>query len=58
MTSYDWNAQTYAENVGFVPELGRTVLDLLDPQGHEVVLDLGCGDGAVTAEKSLLARRC
>ncbi len=45
MTSYDWNAQTYAENVGFVPELGRTVLDLLDPQGHELVLDLGCGTG-------------
>lgn len=54
MTSYEWSAQTYADNVGFVPALGRSVLDLLDPQGQEVVLDLGCGDGVLTQE--LVAR--
>lgn len=55
MVVNEWNAQTYAENVAFVPALGATVLELLAPQGDEVILDLGCGDGVLT---EVLASRC
>lgn len=47
---HDWDAQAYQTNAGFVPKLGRPVLDLLKPQTGERILDLGCGDGALTAE--------
>ncbi len=45
-----WDPDRYQRVAGFVPVLGRPVLDLLDPQPHEAVLDLGCGDGALTVE--------
>lgn len=48
--SQDWNAAQYAQNARFVSDLGRGVLDLLDPQAGERILDLGCGDGALTVE--------
>lgn len=43
-----WKAQRYAENARFVSELGAPVLELLAPQRGERILDLGCGDGALT----------
>lgn len=46
----DWSAPDYARHAGFVPKLGRDVLALLDPQADESILDLGCGDGHLTAE--------
>ncbi len=45
-----WNASTYRQNAGFVAVLGRPVLDLLAPVPGERILDLGCGDGALTLE--------
>jgi trans-aconitate methyltransferase len=45
-----WNARGYAENARFVAELGLPVLDLLAPRGGERILDVGCGDGALTAK--------
>ncbi|SNS05576.1 Ubiquinone/menaquinone biosynthesis C-methylase UbiE [Sphingomonas laterariae] len=45
-----WEAQDYAANAGFVPALGAPVLALLDPQPGEHILDLGCGDGVLTAK--------
>lgn len=45
-----WDAADYARVGGFVPELGRAALDLLDPQPGETILDVGCGDGTLTAE--------
>ena len=44
----EWNSSRYAENARFVSDLGQAVLDLLNPLPGERILDLGCGDGALT----------
>src|SRR5687768_7601239 len=44
-----WSAADYARNAGFVPQLGQAALQLLNPQPGELILDIGCGDGALTA---------
>jgi trans-aconitate methyltransferase len=48
VSSQHWSAAAYAENAHFVPALGQPVFDLLQPQPGERILDLGCGDGALT----------
>lgn len=43
-----WTAEGYAANARFVSDLGAAVVSLLDPKPGERILDLGCGDGALT----------
>ncbi len=43
-----WDPETYAAHARFVSNLGAPVVDLLDPRPGERILDLGCGDGALT----------
>jgi trans-aconitate methyltransferase len=43
-----WNPQSYATNARFVSDLGEPLLLLLEPKPGESILDLGCGDGALT----------
>jgi trans-aconitate methyltransferase len=45
-----WNPTVYAENASFVPALGAGVLEWLAPQPEERILDIGCGDGQLTAK--------
>ena len=51
-----WDPEQYAQHARFVSDLGGPVVDLLDPQPGERVLDLGCGDGALT--ERLLSAGC
>jgi len=52
-----WDPESYAKNARFVAELGEPLLQLLDPKPGESILDLGCGDGALT-EKIAAAGCC
>jgi trans-aconitate methyltransferase len=45
-----WNTEAYATNGRFVAELAADVVTLLAPQSGEQILDLGCGDGALTEQ--------
>jgi trans-aconitate methyltransferase len=48
MSQTTWSPDTYSKNARFVSDLGEPLLSLLDPQPGETVMDLGCGDGALT----------
>jgi trans-aconitate methyltransferase len=50
MAAQEWNAQQYIQTAGFVPRMGEYLLDLLAPQTGERVLDVGCGEGSLTAK--------
>lgn len=43
-----WSSDRYETNARFVSDLGAGVFDWLDPRTGERILDLGCGDGALT----------
>jgi trans-aconitate methyltransferase len=49
-TGQTWNAHQYAQQGRFVADLAGGVFELLAPQPGERILDLGCGDGALTAK--------
>ena len=46
----EWQARSYAHHARFVADLALPVVDLLAPQKGEQILDLGCGDAALTRE--------
>ncbi|HVO25794.1 MAG TPA: methyltransferase domain-containing protein [Candidatus Margulisiibacteriota bacterium] len=43
-----WDPERYARHARFVSDLGMAVVALLAPQAGEHLLDVGCGDGALT----------
>jgi trans-aconitate methyltransferase len=49
-TGQTWNTEAYAANGRFVATLASDVVALLNPQPGEAILDLGCGDGALTEQ--------
>jgi trans-aconitate 2-methyltransferase len=46
----EWNAPEYDRLSGLQHAMAEEVLALLDLTGTEHVLDVGCGNGKVTAE--------
>src|SRR3984957_11900410 len=55
-TTQSWDPDGYARNARFVSDLGAPLIELLAPQAGERILDLGCGDGALT--EKLVACGC
>jgi trans-aconitate 2-methyltransferase len=47
---YQWNAKEYAKHSSAQFGWALELIDKLHLDGHESVLDVGCGDGKVTAE--------
>lgn len=45
-----WNSDMYARDARFVSELATPVVELLRPKPGERILNLGCGDGALTRQ--------
>ena len=45
-----WDAADYQQNFSFVPEYGKGVVDLISAPAGSSCLDLGCGNGSLTAE--------
>jgi len=46
----EWDAAAYARRSGLQQVMAEEVLALLQVEGSERVLDVGCGDGKITAE--------
>jgi trans-aconitate methyltransferase len=56
VSTQSWDPERYARNARFVSDLGMPVVELLAPRPGERILDLGCGDGALT--EKLVATGC
>lgn len=56
MSNQNWSPEDYNSKADYLYELGRPVIELLDPKAGEKILDLGCGNGILT--KELIAKGC
>ena len=52
-----WDAADYAKHSTEQQRWARELIAKLRLRGHERVLDIGCGDGKVTAELAAAVRR-
>ena len=50
MAKDHWSSQAYNSAASFVPKLTSKVLSYLDVQPTDRILDVGCGDGPLTAQ--------
>ncbi|NTV46199.1 MAG: methyltransferase domain-containing protein [Chlorobiales bacterium] len=50
MKTYSWDAHDYEKSSSAQQLWGKELIAKLNLQGHEHVLDLGCGDGKLTVE--------
>src|SRR5207248_3847681 len=46
----EWDAAEYSRRSSLQEAMGQEVLALLDLNGSERILDVGCGDGKITAQ--------
>jgi trans-aconitate 2-methyltransferase len=53
----EWNAAEYSRRSSLQEAMAQEVLALLDLKGAERILDVGCGDGKITAEIASRAPR-
>src|SRR5436189_1713783 len=53
----EWNAAEYSRRSSLQEAMAQEVLVLLDLNGSERILDVGCGDGQITAEIASRAPR-
>ncbi len=44
----NWNADKYTSNFSFVHQYGNDVTELIDKENATTLIDLGCGNGALT----------
>lgn len=56
MANQNWSPEDYNSKADYLYELGRPVIELLDPKAGEKILDLGCGNGVLT--KELMEKGC
>jgi trans-aconitate 2-methyltransferase len=47
---YQWNAKEYSKNSTNQYAWGQELIPKLTLKGNEALLDIGCGDGKITAE--------
>ena len=57
MRNYKWDAQEYEKHSQGQQKWARELIEKISLEGKENVLDLGCGDGKVTAEISKLVSK-
>lgn len=50
MAQNNWNSNLYQDKHSFVTQYGNDIVELLVPQADETILDLGCGNGELSAK--------
>jgi trans-aconitate methyltransferase len=48
MSNQTWNPDDYSRHASFVVDMASDMVELLAPRSGERILDLGCGDGALS----------
>lgn len=49
MSNIKWDAEEYSDHFSFVPQYGSSLIDMIDIREGMTGVDLGCGNGVLTA---------